>query len=95
MSTVQVVVPWLVVAAVYFGLLLASGIVATVVYDLIALRRGWRTVSLEAAILSRSQPVFAVLLTGLLCFALGVLIGHLFFPQYVLVVGPEHGRFPD
>jgi uncharacterized membrane protein YccC len=54
-STVQVVVPWLVVAA---------------------------------AILSRSQSVFAVLLTGLLCFALGVLIGHLFFPQYVLVVGP-------
>jgi hypothetical protein len=78
---------WLVIAAVYAGLLLATGVVATVVYDLIAVRKGWRTVSEETLFLSRGFPWVAVLITGLLCFAVGVLIGHLFFPQIYYVAG--------
>lgn len=73
----------LVVAAVYFGLLLATGIVSTIVYDLIALQHGWQTVSSETMHLSRRFPWVAVIVAGCLCFAMGVLCGHLFFPQVV------------
>lgn len=75
------VTPWLVVAAIYAGLLLASCIISTVVYDLVALKRGWRTVSEDTLLLSRRFPWVAVILTGILCFVVGVLVGHLFFPQ--------------
>ncbi len=73
----------LVVAAVYFGLLLATGIVATVIYDLIAVRRGWRTVSRETMFLAGTYHWIAVVIAGILGFAIGVLCGHLFFPQIV------------
>lgn len=74
--------PWLVVAAVYFGLLLSTSVVCTIIYDLIATRRGWRTVSEETLLLARTYPWIAVLVTGWLAFTVGVLCGHLFFPQY-------------
>lgn len=73
----------LVIAAVYFGLLFSTAVIATIVYDLVALRRGWRTVSEECYLLSRQFPGAAVVLAGTFAFALGALAGHLFFPQYL------------
>jgi hypothetical protein len=72
---------WMVAASVYAGLLTATCIVAAISYDLVALRYGWRTVSEETYLVSRKHPWVAVLAAGMLCFAAGVLVGHLFFPQ--------------
>jgi hypothetical protein len=74
---------WLVYAAVYFGCLFATGLVATIVYDLIAAPRGWRTVSRETMYLVGTYPVLAVLIAGCLGFSVGVLVGHLFFAQVI------------
>lgn len=75
---------WLLVAAVYFGLLFVTAVVGTIAYDLVALRKGWRTVSEEIYLLSAARPWAAVVLTGCFAFALGVLAGHLFFAQRIL-----------
>lgn len=74
----------LVIAAVWFGVLFATSVIATIIYDLVALRKGWRTVSKECYLLSRQFPRLAVVLTGMFAFALGVLAGHLFFAQRIL-----------
>lgn len=71
---------WLVIAAVYAGLLLSTVFVASIAYDLVALRRGWRTISEQIQLYGQAAPWVPVMLAGWLCFALGVLIGHLFFP---------------
>lgn len=71
---------WLVIAAVYAGLLASTAVLGTIVYDLLALRFGWRTVSQELHALSQTVPLLAALIIGWLSFALGVLVGHLFFP---------------
>jgi hypothetical protein len=74
---------WLVIAAIYAGLLLATCIVGTVIYDLIALRNGWRTVSGDTMRLANRFVWVAVIVAGTLAFAVGVLVGHLFFPQII------------
>jgi hypothetical protein len=71
----------LIVAAIYAGLLTATAIVGTIVYDLIALQKGWRTVSHETHLLGQTIPIIVVMVVASLCVALGILIGHLFFPQ--------------
>lgn len=71
----------LVVAAVWFGVMFSTGVLLTVVYDLIALRFGWRTFSRDTMYLGHRFPAVAVVLTGCLAFALGTLVGHLYFAQ--------------
>jgi hypothetical protein len=74
---------WLVVAAIYTGLLFATCTVGTVVYDLIAMRRGWRTVSGDTMRLGSKYQWLCVAIAGALAFIVGVLTGHLFFPQMI------------
>jgi hypothetical protein len=72
---------WLIIAAVYVGLVLGTGVVIVVAYDLWALRYGWRTVSDEFHHLGRTFPTIALVVTGVLCLIVGMLIGHLFLGQ--------------
>jgi len=71
------------VAGVYFALLLVTCVVSAITYDLVAIHHGWITVSEEAYWLNQKYPMVAIILTGVLCFGVGVLVGHLFCPQYV------------
>lgn len=73
---------WLVIAGVYAGLLAATMILGAIAYDLLALRYGWRSFSEETYLLSRAWPMLGVIVAGMLAFAVGVLVGHLFFPQH-------------
>lgn len=72
---------WLVVAAIYCGLLTATTIMAVIAYDLIAVRKGWPTVTDQTARLSNKAPFVAITVTACLSLALGILIGHLFLPR--------------
>ena len=97
--------PWLVVAAIYFGLVFATGIIGTICWDLHAWTKNraykaeckkegvpvdpqllWHSVSRETMYLAGTYPWAAVILSGVIAFGIGVLMGHLFFPQ--LVQGP-------
>lgn len=73
----------LVAAAVWFGAVFATNTIAVIWYDLVALQKGWRSFSRETLLLTRRFPWVAVVMTGVFCFALGCLCGHLFFPQYL------------
>lgn len=84
--------PWLVIAAVYFGLLLATGIVATVCWDLYALETGRRTVSDEVYRLGTGLPFVAVVVTGCLAFTSGCLAGHFWFPQAMPTDDKDHPK---
>jgi len=75
-----ILIPILWFAAVY-----STGIVATVVYDLIAKRRGWRTVSGDVIRLASRYQTVAVMTAGVLGFVAGCLVGHLFLGQAVVV----------
>ncbi len=79
---------WLAVAAVYFGLLFATGVVATVIYDLIALQHGWRTVSGDTLLLGHRFYWVALIIAGMLGFAGGALSAHLLWPQVRDANGP-------
>lgn len=69
---------WVVVIAMAFGFLVFAVIVATITYDLFAWQKGWPMVSDVAHESSRKHPAIAVLTSGVLCFAVGLLLGHLF-----------------
>jgi hypothetical protein len=69
-----------------FGFVLAAGIVGTIVYDLIAIRKDWRTVSEETYRLGLKFPSLAVAASGVLGMAVGILIGHLWLGQIIEVV---------
>jgi uncharacterized membrane protein YjjB (DUF3815 family) len=75
----------LVIAAIYAGLLFATCLVGTVIYDLYALRQKppWRTVSGDFLRLGSTHTWIAVLFAGMLGFAVGCLTGHLYFPQLI------------
>lgn len=64
-----------------FAFLFSGGIVATVVYDLMALQHGWQTVSRETLGLSLTYPAIGVIVSSILSLAAGMLIGHLFLAQ--------------
>ncbi len=85
MTITETQMVWLVIAAIYTGLILATGIIGTIVYDLIAIQKGWRTVSEETYLLSNKSRWVGIILTGVVCLAVGILIGHLFFPQIFYV----------
>jgi uncharacterized membrane protein YjfL (UPF0719 family) len=74
---------WLVIAAIYFGLLMITFTAGTIVYDLVAVHNGWRTVSRETLDLGHTFPTVALFITGMLSFAVGCLIGHLFLYQTI------------
>lgn len=73
----------LIILVVSFGLIVALAVIAVVAYDLVAMRRGWRTVSKEVLILGVQYPWFAVLVSGILGMVIGLLLGHLFLGQRV------------
>jgi hypothetical protein len=77
---------WLICIACQTGILAAFCIVGTVTYDLIAVKRGWRTVSEETLLLGRRFPALALFVASFVSLITGILIGHLFLPQYI--VGP-------
>jgi len=72
---------WLVVAAIYTGLLVATSLIGIIWHDLLAKRRGWKTFSRETLLLSRRFPAVALVFTGIAAFVLGCLVGHLFLAQ--------------
>jgi hypothetical protein len=64
-----------------FGLAFAFGLIATIIYDLMAKAYGWTTISQEAAALARTWPLFAIAVACHLSLSVGLLIGHLFLCQ--------------
>lgn len=78
---------WLVRMAIGFAFFLAANLLAIVWYDLLALRRGWRTFSRETMILAATYRWYGYAWVAALVFPVGILVGHLFFPQVVLVPG--------
>lgn len=75
---------WLVIGVIYFGCLFATALVSTVIYDLWAVRHGWRTVSREILMLGTTRIWLMLVISGWLGFAVGCLVGHLFLAQYVV-----------
>lgn len=73
---------------VMFAILVACTIIAVVVYDLIALRNNWRTISDDTFRLGHIYVAFLVGTTGTLSLAIGMLLGHLFLGQ--AIHGPKH-----
>lgn len=71
---------WLLIAAIYAGLLIATCIVAAVVYDLLAMHRGWPSISMAANLIAARFNAVPILLTAALFGTVGILIGHLFPP---------------
>ena len=61
-----------------FGVCTGLVVIGTVIYDLLAKKYGWITVSAETRALGRSMPILAVLIAAHLAFQIGLLLGHLF-----------------
>lgn len=66
------------VALICFGFLIA--IIATIAYDLVALQKGWRTISEETYRLGYKYPTVVVFMASILLIV-GLLIGHLYLGQ--------------
>jgi hypothetical protein len=64
-----------------FAFLFSGSVIATVVYDLMALQYGWQTVSRETLGLSLTYPAVGLIVSSILSLAAGMLIGHLFLAQ--------------
>lgn len=67
---------------VVFGLGLAALLVGVIVYDVWAVGSGHCTISEWCLETGRKHPWVVALLTAFATLPLGILIGHLWFPQY-------------
>jgi hypothetical protein len=68
---------------IVFGVLVAAVIIAVCIYDPYAIATGKITVSRFTLDLGWKHPGLAALVAAMLTLPVGILIGHLWFPQYV------------
>lgn len=68
--------------SVSFGLFVSAVIVSIIVYDVWAATSGSITVSEWCLETGRKHPWLVALLTAFATLPLGILIGHLWFPQH-------------
>jgi len=68
---------------VTFGLLVAAFVVAAIAYDVWAVETRHLTISEWCLAAGRKHLWLVALLTAIAVLPLGILIGHLWFPQYV------------
>lgn len=67
-----------------FGTCLGLVIVLAVVIDVVWKERDVTSISKRTLWAAVYRPALASLFSGLMCLIIGMLLGHLFFPQYVV-----------
>jgi hypothetical protein len=68
---------------IFFAVIVTLCLIATLVYDIWAINTGRVTISRTSLELGARYPVFAVAVSSIICLAVGMLLGHLFFGQYL------------
>lgn len=67
------------------GCIVGLAILFIIIYDVYLIENKYRSISRRTLLLCQQYPIVAAILSGIVCYLIGLLSGHLWWPQYVYI----------